>query len=68
MIFPTIDYWVCPHCGTNYGPDQTQCLDAQCRAIVEREERERMEDEQADDRLNDLRCAIDNTEDYQPDE
>jgi hypothetical protein len=30
-----IDYWSCPYCGTDYGPDQAECVHTECREADE---------------------------------
>lgn len=37
---PLVDYWVCRFCGTNYGPDQVECVHADCREKEEAAERD----------------------------
>jgi len=28
-----VDYWVCESCGTQFGPDQSECPDPECQQI-----------------------------------
>ena len=52
------DYWTCEQCGSDFGPDQSDCPDPYCIEKKNDEEARAIQDQIEEDRGREIRAGI----------